>query len=89
MADKINHKADRRAVAMTSSTAFKTLGVPIEGHLFILDSEVPDDDLTLLSRITVPQLKKFFDMTASGEDPEKIDFGTGPLSVRTSVVVGG
>ena len=69
MADKINHKADRRAVAMTSSTAFKTLGVPIEGHLFILDSEVPDDDLTLLSRITVPQLKKVFDRRGPREDP--------------------
>ena len=57
---------------MTSSTAFKTLGVPIEGLLFILDSEVPDDDLTLLSKITVRQLAKVFDMTASGEDPEKI-----------------
>jgi hypothetical protein len=51
---------------------FQNLGKPIQDLLFLLNSEVSDDDLNLLSKITVRQLAKVFDMMSSGEDPEKI-----------------
>ena len=71
MADEVKTN-DVRKAALASSMAFQNLGEPIQKLLFILNSEVCEEDLTLLSKITVRQLAKVFDMTASGEDPEKI-----------------
>eukprot|EP00760_Papus_ankaliazontas_P020093 PhM_4_TR18100/c2_g1_i1/m.57096 len=61
-----------RRQALESNIAFQDLGEPIQKLLLLLNAEVSEEDLSLLSKITVRQLAKVFDMLGSGEDPEKI-----------------
>eukprot|EP00759_Apiculatamorpha_spiralis_P046096 PhF_6_TR42696/c1_g2_i1/m.64460 len=72
MADDEIKSNEVRRQALESNITFQNLGEPIQKLLFLLNAEVSEDDLSLLSKITVRQLAKVFDMMSSGEDPDKI-----------------
>ena len=80
--DKVRANANRetqeaeaqRRRTLEGNTLFCNLGEPIQKLLMQVHKDLSNDDLKLLSRITVRQLAKVFDMLSLGEDPDKILF---------------
>jgi hypothetical protein len=64
-------EAERRR-GLEGNTMFENLGEPIQRLLLSVSKDVSSEDMKLLSKVTVRQLAKVFDMLALEEDPEKI-----------------
>ena len=59
---------------LEGNNLFCNLGEPIQKLLMQVHKNISNDELKILSKITVRQLAKVFDMLSLGEDPDKILF---------------